>query len=127
MSNTILLNKENISMVLDVSRPGNECVLLEGQLVIKNAQDIKTGLLSALASSQNLTLVFRKVQRLDLAVLQLLFALQKSASSLEKTVHFDMESTDYMKSVVLNSGMENTSAINFKIHLNGIHRYNFDS
>ena len=103
-------------MVIDSSHPGNESLLLEGQLVIKNAQDIKTGLLAALDQSQNLTLVFKNIQKLDLAVLQLLFALQKSASRLQKTVQFDMESTDYVKSVILNSGMENIPVTNFKIN-----------
>ena len=103
-------------MVIDSSHPGNESLLLEGQLVIKNAQDIKTGLLAALKQSQNLTLVFKNIQKLDLAVLQLLFALQKSASRLQKTVQFDMESTDYVKSVILNSGMENIPVTNFKIN-----------
>jgi hypothetical protein len=121
MSTTILLKKENISMVIDASHPGKERVLLEGHLVIKNAHAIKKALLTALNRSQNLTLVFSNILKLDLAILQLLFALQKSASRFEKTISIDMESTDYLKSVILNSGMESIPAINFKINANGIH------
>jgi len=114
MSMTILLKKENISMVIDSGCPGKERLLLEGQLVIKNAHAIKQGLLTALDCSQNLTLVFSNIIRFDLTILQLVFALQKSASRLQKTISFDMESTDYLRSVILNSGMESIPADNFK-------------
>ena len=108
------MKKANVSVSINCISSGNVQILLEGQLIINNAKAIKSKLLKALSKAQNLELVFRNVIKLDLAVLQLLIALQKSAPSLEKIISFDMEPTDYIKSVLHNSGLQNILAQNFK-------------
>ena len=108
------MKKANVSVSINCIGSGNVQILLEGQLIIKNAKTIKSKLLEALSNAKNLELVFRNIIKLDLAVLQLLVALQKSAPSLEKNILFDMEPTDYVKSVLHNSGLKNILAQNFK-------------
>ncbi|MEO7768886.1 MAG: hypothetical protein ABIS01_15760, partial [Ferruginibacter sp.] len=104
MPKTILLKNESILIKINSSDPGTVQILFEGQLVIKNAAAIKSGLLTALNSDQNLALVLKNIVKLDLAVLQLLIALQKRASRLDKKIIFDIESTDYVTSVIHNAG-----------------------
>lgn len=90
-------------------------ILLQGQLIIRNAGEIKRELISALKSSQNLKLVFRNVIKLDLSVLQLLIAFQKSAFALNRKISFDIELPDYITPVLQNAGLQNILAIK---HLN---------
>ncbi|MEO6734539.1 MAG: hypothetical protein ABIN01_25185 [Ferruginibacter sp.] len=108
------MKNESILVTINSTSPGNVQISFEGQLAIKNAAAIKSGLLTALSSAQNLAVVFRNIIKLDLAILQLLIALQKSASRLKKKIIFDIESTDYIKSVIHNSGLENILATSFK-------------
>ena len=88
---------------------------------MRNSNRIKSELIPALNNSQNLELVLKNIIKMDLAFLQLLIALQKSAGSLEKNVSFDIELTDYVKSVIQNSGLEKLLITNFERQANGIH------
>jgi anti-anti-sigma regulatory factor len=115
------MKRESVSITTLTSGVNNTRLLLEGQLTIRNAHAIKRELLLALNSSQNLELVFRNMIKIDLAVLQLLIALQKSAARLEKTLSFDIELTDCIQSVMQNSGLEKLLATNFKSQVDGIH------
>ncbi len=87
-------------------------LLLEGLLVIRNAAIIKKELLSALTNSQNLELIIKDVVKVDVAFLQLLVALQKSAAIADKKIFLDIEPAGYMKSVLQNSGLQNHRSIN---------------
>ena len=101
------MKKENFIIQTTATDSANTKVILEGQLVIRNAAIIKKELLSALANSQNLELIFKNVTRADIAFLQLLVALQKSAAaSLEKKIVVDMAPSGYMESVIRSSGFE---------------------
>jgi hypothetical protein len=112
MSNTILLKTDNICMSIDSTLPGRERVQLAGKLVIQHAHAIKSGLLTALNRSQHLTIVLTNILKLDVAVLQLLLALQKSAVLQDKTIAFEIQITDYMRSVHACSGIELTPCTN---------------
>lgn len=97
--------KEDISIITTSANPHTVQVLLEGQLVIRNAKTIKNELIVALTDSQNIVLVLRHIIKMDLAVMQLLIALQKSAAKLGKNLSFDFELTEYIKSVMQHSGL----------------------
>ncbi|MEO6289320.1 MAG: STAS domain-containing protein [Ginsengibacter sp.] len=105
------MKKENFSIKTTTHPPANAQILLEGHLLIRNAAIIKKELLSALANSQNLELILRNVTKADMAFLQLLVALQKSTANLEKNLSFDIEPTDYMKSIIDYSGLRENLAI----------------
>ena len=81
-------------------------LIMQGQLVVKNAKAIKEELLSALNNSQNLQLVLNNIIKIDLAVLQLLIASQKMAARLQIKLSFEIEFTDQIKLVMYNSGLE---------------------
>ena len=95
-------------------------LLLEGQLTIKNAGRIKKELTAALHHSENIELVFKNVLRIDLAILQLIIALQKSAAQLQKNLTLDIELTSSTQAVIRNSGLEKLLTPNYKMQLNGI-------
>ena len=94
----------SIPVIPSSANPDTTYVLLEGQLVIRNAKKIKNELIVALMSSQNIVLVLRNIVKIDLAVIQLLISLQKSAISLGKNVSYDADLPDYIKSVMNHSG-----------------------
>ena len=106
--------KESLSITTLSSGDNTTRLLLEGQLVIRNGNAIKSELILALNRSQNLELAFKNIIKMDLAFLQLLIALQKSAARLEKKLSFDIELTDYTKLVIQNSGLEKILITDFK-------------
>lgn len=114
------MKTESFSITTSGINVTDKQVILEGQLIIKNAASIKKGLLSAFDSSQNVTLVFKNVIKVDLSVLQLLVALQNSAAIHNKKLSIDSELTDSVKSVLLNSGLQKIFIPEFKSNLNGV-------
>lgn len=115
------MKKGSVSITTTGTDPNTTRLLLEGQLVIRNAGVIKTELLRALYNSQNLIVAFKHIVKLDVSVLQLLVALQKSAAVLRKDVSFDIEINEHTLSVLQNSGLEKLLLTNFKSQANGIH------
>ena len=81
-------------------------MILEGQLVIRNAAIIKKELLSALKDSQNLELILRNVIKTDIAFLQLLVALQKSALAEKKHVAINIDDSESINLAIKNSGLQ---------------------
>ena len=108
------MKKESFLVTSSVTDANHIKVLLEGQLVIKNARAIKKELLFALTRAKPLEFVFRNIIKIDLAVLQLLIALQKSAVKLGKNLSFDFELTEDIKSVMEHSGFAEIFIGNFK-------------
>ena len=100
------MKTESFSITTSDINISDKQLILEGQLTIKNAASIKRDLLSALDSSQSVILVFKNVVKIDLSVLQLLVALQKSAVLHNKKLSVDGELTGNVKSVLLNSGLQ---------------------
>jgi hypothetical protein len=115
MINIILLKTSTISITTHALTAGHLEILMEGQLVIKNADAVKNALLHALAASDSLSLVFRNIVKLDLSVLQLVVAMQKSSFGLSKKLTVDIEPSDYTQSVITNSGLADTLAASSKI------------
>lgn len=89
-------------------------LLLEGQLVIRNAGIIKKELLSSLNNSQNLELIFKNIIRVDLSFLQLIIALRKSAGNTGKEISLNAASNQQVISAIITSGLEN----NFEMNIN---------
>jgi anti-anti-sigma regulatory factor len=115
------MKNPGVSITTKYASPYNIQILLEGQLTIKNAASIQRDLLSVLNSSQNINLVLKNVVKIDLAVLQLLLALQKSAATHNKKLSFDNELTGNIESVLLSSGLQKKFITESKNHLNGVH------
>lgn len=115
------MKRGNISITTLATGADTTRLLLEGQLIIRNANAIKNELIPALNGSQNLEIVCKNITKIDMTFLQILIALQKSASTLKKKLSLDIESNDYMKTLLRNSGLENLFIPDFKIRTNGIH------
>ena len=115
------MKTQSVSIITSAISNDSKEVKLEGQLTIKNAASIKSDLLSALTSSKTVKIIFKNVIKIDLAVLQLIIALQKSAARDNKEFLLDNELTDNIKSVLLNSGLQKIFTSESKSHLNGIH------
>lgn len=86
-------------------------MILEGELVIRNAAIIKQELLSALSNSQNLELLLRNVIKADMAFLQLLVALKKSASAAKKSFNISIDESECMRASIENSGLRSNLLI----------------
>jgi len=108
------MENQSISITTTSPHPGTVRVLLEGQLVIKNAKNIKKELSAALSGSQHIILALKNIVRIDLAVAQLLIALQKSVARPEKSLSFDIELNDDIKSVMTHAGLGSLLITNFQ-------------
>lgn len=86
-------------------------LFLEGQLVIRNASLLKQELLTALSNSQNLELILKNITKVDMAFIQLIIALQKTAAKDNKSVSVKMEPSGFVSSVVRKNGLEKYFAI----------------
>jgi ABC-type transporter Mla MlaB component len=114
------MKNQSISIKVLTDSVTNIRLLLEGQLIIKNAEYIKMELTAALHHSQNIELVFKNVLRIDVAILQLIIALQKTAAKLKKNVTLDIEVTESIQAAIRNAGLEKLLTPNFKMQPNGI-------
>jgi ABC-type transporter Mla MlaB component len=89
---TILIDNQSIQTVI------------EGELVIREAAAIKENLLNLLKNYQSIELKFKEIDKLDVSALQLLIAIHKSATTQQKNITFHFEDSEYIKSVLNNSG-----------------------
>jgi ABC-type transporter Mla MlaB component len=64
-------------------------VLLEGELTLQQASEIRTAFIKALVESDNVLVRFGNVRELDLSCLQLLCSAHRSAARLKKRVRFE--------------------------------------
>ncbi len=64
----------------------NAVLVLKSPLTIQNAQELKNLFQQALAQAKNLYILHDEVDQFDISYLQLLIALDKTATSLKKTV-----------------------------------------
>ncbi|MEO8766561.1 MAG: hypothetical protein ABI416_19830 [Ginsengibacter sp.] len=115
------MKNPSISVTILANSAQNIRLLVQGQLIMKNAPLVKKELINALNSSENIALVLKNIVKADLGVLQLLIGLQKSAALLGKTLTLDIELTHNIHSVILSSGLEKILIPNSKLQLNGIY------
>src|SRR5436190_1988881 len=99
---------KNDSAIITSSRSNDNHmrVSMEGQLIIRDGNTIKKELTDALNNSQDLEVVLKNITKIDLAILQLLIALQKSAAMLDKNLSFDIELPEHLQTIIHNSGLE---------------------
>ncbi len=78
--------------------------IIEGDLAIRDSAEIKEELLMLLRDNQTTEIQFKNIERLDVAALQLLAALLKSAANQKKAVTYNFEQTEYTNNILNNSG-----------------------
>jgi anti-anti-sigma regulatory factor len=108
------MEKESISATGTPANLHTIHVLLEGELVIRNAKKIRNELMLALVCQQNPVIVLKQVTKIDLSIIQLLIGLQKSAASLGKKISYRSEQPEYIKTIVEHSGFGEILDENFK-------------
>jgi len=94
--------------ILITASPVNDQVVnisIEGELTIRNANQLKAKLSEALTSYQNINLKVRNVNRGDLSVVQLFLSVARTARKLGKKVNVEFEQTEYIVSLMETSGM----------------------
>lgn len=96
---------ESFLITTSSTNPGSAQILFEGLLTTRNAAAIKNALTSNLKSCQNLNVVLKNITKIDLAVLQLLIALQKSMASVNKKLLIQIELSEYINTVIQCSGL----------------------
>lgn len=78
--------------------------VIERDLIIRDAIEIKEQLLNLLRDHRNAEIHFKNIERIDVAGLQLLVALSKSASKEGVFVKYIFEETEYITNVLSTSG-----------------------
>jgi ABC-type transporter Mla MlaB component len=87
------------------SKQGNT-LYVSGDLTVGNAVFIKEELIKALGKYSLIKLEIDEVERLDLSVLQLIYAFQRAALSSGKEVQIDINLPDDIHQLVRSSGLE---------------------
>jgi ABC-type transporter Mla MlaB component len=87
------------------SKKGNT-FLLTGDLTIANANYIKQELMKALEKYAVIKLEIDEVERLDLSVLQLIYAFRRAALSSDKEIHVSINLPEDVEQMVRLSGLE---------------------
>jgi anti-anti-sigma regulatory factor len=80
-------------IVTEALKPGDKIsgkILLEGELTLINAQEVKAKLHEALKKYQVLKVSVRNILSIDLSIIQLLYSLSKTAGQMKKSVTFDI-------------------------------------
>ncbi len=78
----------------------------EGSLSVSEIESIKHTVLSALQQYSTINIQLRNIVTLDLAVLQMLFALRSAAKTEDKKIHLEMHLSEELQSIVRQSGLE---------------------
>jgi len=79
-------------------------IQLEGDLLIRDAVELKEELSAWLENYQSIEICFKNIDSIDISVLQLLVALQKSALEVQKQVTYRFEESEYLSNILNNSG-----------------------
>ena len=108
------MGQERFSIIASSAGPDSIEITLTGQLVVRNAVSIQKELVAAAAGSNNITLALRNLTKIDLAAMQLLVALQKSAAKSGKSLAFDFELTGYVRAALEHSGFSEIFTGNFQ-------------
>lgn len=87
------------------SKKGNT-ITLTGDLTIAHATHIKQELMKAMEKYSVIKLEIDKVERLDLSVLQLIYAFQRAAQSSGKEIHLAVSLPEDVEQLVRLSGLE---------------------
>lgn len=81
-------------------------IVLEGYLTALNIEPIKRTILEALQQYQNIKIELQNVERLDLSVVQILYAFRRAAKTESKTIHIDMHLSHELQIAVRQSGLD---------------------
>ena len=97
---------QNIS-ITHLPKAGNGVTtLIEGQLVISKAEELKQALEDLLNRYQSIEIELKNITRLDISALQLFVALYHSAKARQKDLHFHVEENDYVTKILKHSGFQ---------------------
>lgn len=83
----------------------NREILIEGNITVQS-DGVKDELTALLNDCKNLKILFKNINKLDLAALQLVAALSKSAHQQNKKVEFTFEQTEYVKNILSLCGFD---------------------
>lgn len=81
-------------------------ILLEGSLTVSNMELIKRTVLDALQQYEHIKIQLCNIEILDLAVLQILYALRRAAETDSKVIRIDMQLSEEQKTMIRQSGID---------------------
>jgi len=100
------MKKASIHIQPDTSDGTKAEILLEGELTLVNAEEIKVELLSAIEQYNQLTIKIMAVTNIDLSCIQLFISLRKTMAKLKKNLSFELNLSDDIKTLIQNSGFD---------------------
>jgi anti-anti-sigma regulatory factor len=101
-------------MGVTVKRSGDtRIVLLEGDLTLPEAPEIRTAFMKALVEADDVLICFGNVRELDLSCLQLLCSAHRSAARLKKRVRFEGDIPKKLYDAADNAGYSHLKGCKF--------------
>ncbi len=95
---------QNISITTTPIGNNDIRVLIEGDLVITESEELREALLNLLHGYQSIEIELKNINRLDVSALQLLVALYKSARENHKELNCHFEESEYVDRILKHSG-----------------------
>ncbi|HEY0054553.1 MAG TPA: STAS domain-containing protein [Pedobacter sp.] len=95
---------QNISITTTPIGNNTIRVLIEGDLVITESEELRDALLNFLHSYQSIDIALKNINRLDVSALQLLVALYNSAQGNHKELNCHFEESEYIDRILKHSG-----------------------
>ncbi len=80
--------------------------ILEGELTIKNAKEIRQSMDAAISEHEGFEVVLENVLSLDVTFLQLLYSMEKTIRSQQKTMDLKMNLTAEIENILKYNGLE---------------------
>jgi ABC-type transporter Mla MlaB component len=81
-------------------------ILLEGYLTSANIEYIKSTVLEALQQHQNIKIQLQNVEKLDLSIVQILYAFRRAAKTENKSISIEMDLPHEFQIAVKQSGLD---------------------
>jgi ABC-type transporter Mla MlaB component len=75
-------------------------IFLEGNLEIKNAGTIKRDFITAIEKFDYMEVVLKNINKIDMGFLQLLKSMRESARKFNKTIKYDLELPEDIRSLI---------------------------
>jgi len=98
---------ETYKITTEINQTANQLtIVFEGNLDLKNINNIKDELISVYSSNNNLLLKITNVQTIDLSFIQLLISLKKELLTSKKECSIELNLNDELNNLLSNSGID---------------------
>lgn len=84
-------------------------IVINGEFTVNNAEEMRQEILPIFEDNETLNIKLTEIENLDLAGIQVLYSLNKTAKNSGKTINFTFDISEEQSEVIKNSGFDLSS------------------